>query len=532
MQLQFFIPKRVHSLYQNLNDQNLNKLISAKSVFIKSPSILITLSASLASFLTSLTVFTFILFFGLNGFSSNAQANSTIEEFTQYLPAGANLTLQVQAVGSDTPIYVYNNEQQSLPASTLKVITALAALLELGDQFTFITQFETNATIDQSGVLQGDLVLRFSGDPTLTRQDIRNLTAELKKQGVHKINGDLIIDVSAFSGHDKAPGWPWNDLTQCFNAPPSAAIIDRNCFSLTLSAKMPNENAQVNIANFYPVNVLSDVLVLPKGSSDAQYCDLDVMPGELNRYVLTGCMTQRSEPLPLAFSVQDGASYSGALVKQTLLAAEIEFEGKLRRQTLIRPNQTILAQHQSAPLRTLLTQMLKKSDNLIADTVFRTIGQHHFNTSGTWRNSELALRQILKSKAGIDLGNNTIVDGSGLSRHNLVTPKTMMQVLQVIGTNDKTLNFISMLPEAGKDGTLAYRGGLDAAGVNGKVHAKTGALKGVYNLAGFITTASGKNVAFVQFVTGYSTPPGEEKNRRAPLVRFESRLYKYIYQNN
>lgn len=466
-------------------------------------------------------------------FCATVIANApVIESYKEHLPEGANLTLLVQGVGETTPIFAYNNAQQSLPASTLKVITGIAALLELGEEFRFVTQFETFDKIENDGTLAGDLIIRFSGDPTLSRQDIRNLVSGLRKVGIKSISGDLVVDVSAFAGQDKAPGWPWNDLTQCFNAPPSAAIIDRNCFSLTLSANKKNTTATVNIAKFYPIHIQSDVKVLERGSPDAAYCELDVIPGELNRFLLSGCLVERKDPLPLAFSVQDGASYSGAIVKNEILNAEIAFSGQIRKQTLLRDPSTVLVIHQSEPLRNLLTRMLKKSDNLIADTLFRTIGQHRFKTAGTWRNSELAIRQILKNAANIDLSNNIMVDGSGLSRHNLITPTMMMNVLQFIGINDDKLNFISMLPEAGKDGTLAYRGGLDAAGVNGKVNAKTGALKGVYNLAGFITAASGKKIAFVQFVTGYSVPPGAEKNRRAPLVRFESRLYKDIYQNN
>lgn len=102
------------------------------------------------------------------------------------------------------------------------------------------------------------------------------------------------------------------------------------------------------------------------------------------------------------------------------------------------------------------------------------------------------MRQILRQQAGIDLGNTIIADGSGLSRHNLIAPATMMQVLQYIAQHDNELNFISMLPLAGHDGSLQYRAGLNQAGVDGKVSAKTGSLQGVYNLAGFITAASGQ----------------------------------------
>lgn len=464
-------------------------------------------------------------------FVLNANA-AQVENYTEYLPEGTNLALLVQKIGATTPSIDYHGQQMALPASTMKILTALAALLQLGPDFRFTTTFETKGTVSD-GVLKGDLIARFGGDPTFKRQNIRNMVAALRKQGIKQITGDVIIDSSVFASHDKAPGWPWNDITQCFSAPPAAAIVDRNCFSVSLySAPKPNDNAFIRVASYYPVHMFSEVRTLAKGSPDAQYCELDVVPGELNRYTLTGCLTQRSEPLPLAFAIQDGASYAGAIIKDELQQAEIQIDGTLKRQTQPTPAGTVLAQTQSAPLHDLLHMMLKKSDNMIADTVFRTIGHQRFGVPGTWRAGSDAVRQILRQKAGIDLGNSIQVDGSGLSRHDLLSPATMMQALQYIAQHDQELNFISMLPLAGHDGTLQYRGGLHEAGVDGKVSAKTGSLAGVYNLAGFITTASGQRMAFVQFLSGYAVPPEDQRTRRAPLVRFESRLYRDIYQNN
>ncbi|OMQ21393.1 serine-type D-Ala-D-Ala carboxypeptidase [Serratia oryzae] len=461
----------------------------------------------------------------------NANA-APVEDYTQYLPDGANLALIVQKIGATTPTIDYHSQQMALPASTQKVLTALAALLQLGPDYRFNTTLESQGNITD-GVLRGNLIARFSGDPTFKRQNLRNMVAALQKQGVREISGDVLVDTSVFASHDKAPGWPWNDLTQCFSAPPAAAIVDRNCFSVSLySAPNPGEMAFIRVASFYPVNMFSQVRTLAKGSADAQYCELDVVPGELNRFTLTGCMTQRSEPLPLAFAIQDGASYAGAILKDELTQAGIQISGHLKRQTIPGMSGTVIAQTQSAPLHELLKIMLKKSDNMIADTVFRTIGHERFGVPGTWRAGADAVRQVLRQKAGVDLGNSILVDGSGLSRHNLLTPATMMQALQYIAQHDSELNFIAMLPLSGYDGTLRYRGGLHEAGVDGKVSAKTGALQGVYNLAGFITTASGQRYAFVQFLSGYAVPPEDQKQRRIPLVRFESRLYRDIYQNN
>lgn len=464
-------------------------------------------------------------------FTLSAQAAS-VDEYVQQLPAGSNLALQVQKVGASTPAIDYHGQQMALPASTQKVITALAALLQLGPDYRFTTRLERRGDVED-GVLKGDLIARFSGDPTLRRQSIRNMVTALKKEGVQRISGNVLIDTSVFTSHDKAPGWPWNDMTQCFSAPPSAAIIDRNCFSVSLySAPKANDTAFVRIASYYPVTVFSQVRTLPRGSADARYCELDVVPGDLNRYTLTGCLPQRSDPLPLAFAIQDGAGYAGAIIKDELKTAGISYDGSLMRQTTPQAPGTVIASVNSPPLHDLLRIMLKKSDNMIADTVFRTIGREYFGVQGTWRAGADAVRQLLRQKADIDLGNTTLVDGSGLSRHNLISPATMMKVLQYIAAHDSELNFISMLPLAGHDGSLQYRAGLDIAGVNGKVSAKTGSLQGVYNLAGFITTASGQKMAFVQFLSGYAVPPADYRNRRIPLSRFEGRLYKDIYRNN
>lgn len=455
-----------------------------------------------------------------------------VDQYINQLPAGANLALMVQKVGAQTASIDYHGQQMALPASTQKVITALAALLQLGPDFRFTTTLESKGSV-VGGVIKGDLIARFSGDPTLKRQDIRNMVTALKKSGVQKIEGNILIDTSIFASHDKAPGWPWNDLTQCFSAPPAAAIIDRNCFSVSLySARQPGDLAFIRVASYYPVTMFSQVRTLARGSGEAQYCELDVVPGDLNRYTLTGCLPQRAEPLPLAFAIQDGAGYAGAILKEELHEAGITYTGTLLRQTLPGEPGTVLASTQSVPLHDLLRIMLKKSDNMIADTVFRTIGHAHFGVPGTWRAGSDAVRQILRQKAGVDLGNTIIADGSGLSRHNLIAPATMMQVLQYIAQHDGELNFITMLPLAGYDGSLQYRAGLHQAGVDGKVSAKTGSLQGVYNLAGFITTASGQRMVFVQYLSGYAVEPADQRNRRIPLVRFESRLYKDIYQNN
>ena len=141
------------------------------------------------------------------------------EEYTQYLPDGANLALVVQKIGAGAPTIDYHSQQMALPVPKSADGAGCCAIAILGPDYRFTTTLESQGDI-RDGVLRGNLIARFSGDPTFKRQSLRNMVAVLKKQGVRQISGDVLVDTSVFASHDKAPGWPWNDLTQCFSAPP------------------------------------------------------------------------------------------------------------------------------------------------------------------------------------------------------------------------------------------------------------------------------------------------------------------------
>ena len=152
-----------------------------------------------------------------------------VNNYLDKLPEGANLAFIAKNINQNKIVADYQGQTFMLPASTQKVFTALAAKLALGDSFQFQTALLTNGKV-QNGQLDGDLIVRFTGDPDLTSGQLFNLFAELKKQNINKITGNLILDTSVFTGHDRGLGWIWNDLTMCFNSPPAAVNIDNNCF--------------------------------------------------------------------------------------------------------------------------------------------------------------------------------------------------------------------------------------------------------------------------------------------------------------
>lgn len=454
------------------------------------------------------------------------RAEINTAEIVNTLPAGTNVSFIAKNLDTNRIIAQYQSDIFMLPASTQKVFTALAAKLALEEDFRFQTAILTDGSI-KNGVLKGNLIIRFSGDPRLTSDQLYQLIGKLKQHNIKKIEGNLILDTAVFTSHDKAIGWVWNDLTMCFNAPPSAININRNCFHVTLDAnRNEGEFIKVDVPSAYPVKVTGSAYIVDK--EEAAYCQFDVVAKDNNHYQIKGCMARRPQPFNLSFSVQDPINYGAAIIKSHLKNLAIEFSGKIEEATTPQAG-TLLAEHFSEPLSSLLKKMMKRSDNQIADALFRVIANRQYNRPASFQLGSYALRNLLKSKANIQFNNSIVADGSGLSRHNQITAKTMLETLEYIAQNETVLQLLDTFPIAGVDGTISGRSSISNEPLAKNLIAKTGALKGVYNLAGFMKNAKGERIAFVQFINGYSTGEIESKTKRAPLNTFENSLYMALF---
>lgn len=482
----------------------------------------------LASIIKNFVIFAILL----NITNSYAENNIAIASYLPLLPKGTDLSILVESVDKNpTTLLAYQNDQFKQPASVQKLITALAAQLELGLDFRFITRLQTTGKIKDKQ-LKGDLIIQMSGDPTFTRKQLAEMLSVLKLKGIDKITGNIIIDSSIFIGHDKASGWSWNNLTSCYNTAPSSIIINENCFYAgILPAKKIGDKATTSVSKLYPVTITSDIRTISNLSETVEdkYCELNMVASDKNHYNLSGCIKHSSQKVYLKFAVTDSADYFSSILKAELALKQIKFTGKIiETKQPITQSLVPLTINQSAPLSELLTIMLKKSNNLIADTVFRTIGGHYFNMSGSWQNASDAVKAILLEKANIDLENSVIVDGSGLSRLNLIDANKLMQILQYIAANNDALHMIEMLPIAGVDGTLQYRRSVSNNELKSVVYAKTGYLEGNYNLAGFIKLKEDKYIAFVQFISGYNYVTKNSETKNSALIQFEKTLYQDI----
>jgi len=449
-------------------------------------------------------------------------------EASSLLPKGTQLSYLV--VNPDNNHVIAQSHQTTLrtPASIQKLLTATAATLYLGKDFRYRTIIEGQKEKIKQHQYNGDLYFHFVGDPTLLRSDIHAMLMELKSLGIQQITGRVFINQSHFNGYQWSDGQPWNDLGVCYTSPANAIIVNKNCVqgNLSVSTEDPHK-ARLFIPDYEPISLSSDVSVVTKAQRDEQFCALEVTRGSHNQYHLWGCMVPRDRAFPLAFSVNDPFSYVKSIITSELSSLGIKVTGKvlLDPDTQVRtiPTNEILVKHDSRPLNELLQLMMKKSNNLIADSLFKTVGGAYFHQAGNFRNGSLAIKQILKAQH-IDLENAYIADGSGLSRHNLMSAELFMSVLNFVYKNDKQLNLLSTLPISGIDGTLKNYRGLRKADLKGKVIAKTGSMKGVSNLLGLVKTPKGDRL-FVIMLNGYNLEGlvkenGEPKNKYAFLTRF------------
>lgn len=447
----------------------------------------------------------------------------SLQQALSQLPDGNDTALLVADSQTGEVLYQQRADQLQPPASTQKMLTALAAQLYLGPQYRFTTRVETRGN---------DLIFRFSGDPTLTRTQLTQLLQQLKKKGITSISGDILLNGGQFTSYERAPGWPWDILGVCYSAPASSLTLEHNCVQGALySNRSLGEPTRVNIPSHQPITVTTNAVIVNKAQHEASHCELELdIAGTGNTYHLDGCLVKRDQPLPLKFAVQDTTDYISKILRSELTRQRINFKGKIKRDD--KAQGQLVVQHQSQPLNVLLDIMVKASDNLIADNLTKTLGARYYKQPGSFKNGVAAIEAILKEKAGITLDNAVLVDGSGLSRNNRLTAEQMLQVIAYIRKHDNQLGLLKTFPVSGESGTLQYRRSIRQKPLQGQIHAKSGSLYGTYNLAGILTAKSGRELLFVQLVTNYH-PPKQDKNAPAvtpPIQAFENTLYHTLYE--
>ncbi|MCY1662089.1 D-alanyl-D-alanine carboxypeptidase/D-alanyl-D-alanine endopeptidase [Chryseobacterium sp. SL1] len=330
-------------------------------------------------------------------------------------------------------IYEYQGNKGLSTASTQKIFTAGAALEALGKNYTYKTTSSYSGNIS-GGNLNGNLFISSTGDPTLgswryeaykPENFKQKLIDAIKKSGIKKISGDLVIDDSYFDHQTIPGGWPWNDLGNYYGAGVWGINWRENQFDINING---NEFKSFS----YPlegVNWLNDLKV--GGSSDqsliftAPHSDVALINGTLPAKTVTVSGAVPNPPLQLGAEVKQwlkdsGIDFSG----KVLTNSQLEIEGK---KALQAPKNNIILTYESPTLDKIIYWFLRKSINFYGETLIKTLGKEK-KGDPSFKSGVAYLKEFWKSK-GINPNMINFADGSGLSPQNYVAAKAEVQAL-------------------------------------------------------------------------------------------------------
>lgn len=461
--------------------------------------------------------------------------------------ASAYWGIDVLDLTSGKVIYSLNSDHLFVPASNAKLLTTAAVLAAAGPDYRFHTTVETGGKLDAQGRLMGDLVIVGRGDANISgrvlpyqlktervsppTQVLEELADQIAQRGIKIVDGDVIGDDTFYSAQRYGEGWAYDDVQWMDGAPVSALSFNDNVIFIKIHpAEQVGEKALVTL-DPETTDYELDNRILTSAAGVARKIGLHREPGS-SKIVLWGSIPLGDAGLNEAVTMDDPARFTAELFRQILEKRGITVTGKARARhnevaqffdqpqakestsqnsqhcckdpiTLsVSPPTQVLAEHVSLPLLEDVRVTNKASQNLHAELFLRFIGKLNGGV-GSFEDGSAALRHFLL-KAGVKSDEFYILDGSGLSRRDLITPAAVVQLLTYAARQPWGAAYEQTLPVAGADGSLAERFLNTPAG--GLIHAKTGTLSHVNALSGYGETRSGRRFAFSIFCNNHNLP--------------------------
>lgn len=413
------------------------------------------------------------------------------------------------------------------PASNLKLFTTAVSLLKLGPDYRYTTTVSTQGET-RDGILNGDLIVRASGDPSLSTRFGKTGAVGFFKQwanvlvecGVREVRGDIVVDESLFDTQYLGTGWFWDDEPLAYSAQISAFSINDNCVELRVAA-----NAKAGEPGLVEVIPRTSYVTIMNRTLTTQSNQSSVMISRQvgsNNIILSGAISALDSPKRLTITVHEPSLYGATVLKEVLESKGITVRGIARMidrdQAPSEPIGRILVSHRSPPLSDIIGHINKQSHNLSAELLFRTLGAVYYG-KGSTRNSARVMQETLE-RAGIVPEQIAIWDGSGLSRLSMVTPQQVVNLLEFMYHQPVFAYFYNSFPVAGVDGTLATR--MVGTSAANNVRAKTGSSTHTGCLSGYLKRRNGEMIAFSMMTNNNSKPPFEIRQIQDSLCEWLS----------
>ena len=448
---------------------------------------------------------------------SYASARTEIRALVnKYRLSDAKIGIAAQRVNSGKLLYSFAEERGMTPASNNKIFTATTALNVLPKSFRFTTTAFYPKGKYNAGVVDGNLYIEFSGDPSLTGSQLYDLIAQVKQAGIHKVNGNVIIVANKFTGDYIPKGWSKDDSLYCFAAPASTLNVNKNCFVIKLINSSGDNTRVKRVLNTSNIKTQNSAKLAT--ASQRKTCPFSMYMTDDNTLHLSGCLPRKRE-FYLNLAIANPALKTLDTIKDFIQQVGINVSGSVQIGQFGQQALKQVAQIKSADLDNLLAHMLLKSDNLYAESFARTIG-NKLAHNGSIEGSTKAIENYLSNNYNINTKDLVMVDGSGLSRLDHVTPLFMVNLLTKVYNSPIGKRFYYALPTSGVDGTLAYRMG---GKLQSKVHAKTGTLAGVSSLSGYLLTKRNHLISFSIILNDLKT------SQRAKARIFQDEVINIFY---
>jgi D-alanyl-D-alanine carboxypeptidase/D-alanyl-D-alanine-endopeptidase (penicillin-binding protein 4) len=414
------------------------------------------------------------------------------------VPNKSEWTIMAYSLDRNQTLFAINAEQPKVPASNNKVYSSIWALGVLGPDYRFPTDLLINGNI-QNGVLQGDVIIRGSGDPGFgypsyekdNLDPLRTMARRLKALGINQVTGSVIGDATIHDRQNFGPAWPLDTGMGAAHYAPTVSGLpyQRNMLWVEPNGQGPN--------GFVLHPDVPEIPVVWQSRGGRGYA---VRRPEQDTVRLRGGIGRPGTRFPVgAF---EPALLAPAALRQAMREAGIQVNGAVKLQRTPR-GAKLAHRHLSLTLAEMVPQLNQHSDNFFAEhfwkaAVAKTTGQGSYTRGGP------ASANFFHRNAGVPYGQLWQADGSGLSANNRTSANSMVMTLKFADRAPYSRVFHESLAVAGDPGGTMKRMfvGTPAAG---NLHAKTGYIRQVRSLSGYVKTASGERVAFSFIYNGRNT---------------------------
>lgn len=424
--------------------------------------------------------------------------------------ATAHIGVYIEALKDRSLIYRHEAAKLFIPASNLKLYTTACALELLGPDYRFRTEFYIKGSVKDS-VLKGDLIVRGMGDPSISgryrdgdkQAYFKDWADSLRHYGINQIDGRIIADDVFFSDNVLAEGWNWDDEPYWYSAQISALSYNDNCIDVTIGPGMHTGDSLRIVAGPLAKYVDMKIDAISCAADSQSSLKLSRIRGK-NELIVKGRYPVGSAEYKESITIENPPLWFAENMRQAFMLSGFTVGHKpvVRKNAFRQAGVKLLFAHHSLPLSDLIITLNKKSHNFYADQLFKTLGAEIIN-DGSWNGGMRVVRGWL-DKIGVAPAYADFIDGSGLSRKDLVAPLATAAVLRHLYYSKNFPFYYKSLPVAGVDGTLKNR--LKNTSAAGVVHAKTGYMGHVRSLSGYTHDKAGNDYIFVIMVNNYLVP--------------------------